>query len=51
MRGLTRLPSTRVICAGHAFVQNIHRGHDELGVKEVANLRVLATFDQLALAI
>jgi transposase, IS6 family len=51
MRGLTRLPSTRVISAGHAFVQNIHRGHDELGVKEGANLRVLATFDQLALAI
>jgi transposase-like protein len=51
MRGLTRLPSTRVICAGHAFVQNIHRSHYELRVKEVANLRVLAAFDQLALAI
>jgi transposase-like protein len=50
-RGLKQLRCARVISAGHAFVQNIHRGHDELGVKEGANLRVLATFDQLALAI
>jgi transposase, IS6 family len=51
MRGLTRLPSTRVISAGHAFIQNIRRGHYELGTEEVANLRVLAAFDELALVI
>jgi IS6 family transposase len=51
MRGLKRLRSARVISAGHAFVQNIRRGHYELGVEEVANLRVLAAFDELALAI
>jgi len=32
-------------------VQNIRRGHYELGAEEVANLRVLAAFDQLVLAL
>jgi hypothetical protein len=31
MRGLKQLRSTRVICAGHAFIQNVRRGHYELG--------------------
>ena len=35
----------------HAFVQNLRRGHYELGVEEVANLWVLAAFDELTLAI
>jgi transposase, IS6 family len=30
MRGLKRLRSARVICTGHAFVQNMRRGHYEL---------------------
>jgi hypothetical protein len=51
MRGLIRLCSARVISAGHAFIQNIRRGHYELGTEEVLNLRVLAAFDELALAI
>jgi transposase-like protein len=32
MCGLKRLRSTQVISAGHAFVQNPRRSHDELGV-------------------
>jgi IS6 family transposase len=40
-----------VISAGHAFVQNLRRGHYKLRVEEVANLRVLAAFDELTLAI
>jgi len=40
-----------VISAGHAFVQNLRRGHHELGVEEGANLRVLAAFNELTLAI
>jgi transposase, IS6 family len=32
MRGLKRLRSTRVISAGHAFVQNLRRGHYELAL-------------------
>jgi transposase-like protein len=51
MRGLTQLRCARVISAGHAFVQNLRRGHYELGIQEVANLRVLTAFDELTLAI
>jgi hypothetical protein len=32
MRGLKRLRSARVICAGHAFIQNLRRGHYEFGM-------------------
>jgi transposase-like protein len=32
MRGLKRFRSARVISIGHAFVQNLRRGHYELGV-------------------
>ncbi|MGH3600113.1 MAG: IS6 family transposase [Pseudonocardiaceae bacterium] len=51
MRGLKRLRSARIISAGHAFVQNIRRGHYELGTEETVNLRVQAAFDELTLAI
>jgi transposase, IS6 family len=51
MRGLKRLHCARVISAGHAFVQNIRRSHYELGTEEVANLRVMTAFTELALAI
>jgi transposase-like protein len=51
MRGLTQLRCARVISAGHAFIQNLRRGHYELGVEEGANLRVLTAFDELTLAI
>ena len=33
MRGLKRDRSARIVTAGHAFTQNIRRGHYELGVK------------------
>ncbi len=51
MRGLKKLRCVRVISAGHAFIQNIRRGHYELGAEETTNLRVLAAFDELAVAI
>jgi IS6 family transposase len=51
MRGLKQLRCARVISAGHAFIQNIRRGHYELGTEEVVDLRVLAAFDELTLAI
>jgi transposase, IS6 family len=51
MRGLKRLRSARVISAGHAFVQNIRRGHYELGTEKPVNLRVLAAFDELTQAL
>ncbi|MDQ3903971.1 MAG: hypothetical protein M3300_00615, partial [Actinomycetota bacterium] len=37
--------------AGHAFIQNIRRGHYELATEETVNLRVLAAFDELVRAI
>jgi transposase-like protein len=51
MRGLKRDRSARVIIAGHAFVQNLRRGHYELAAEEPTNRRVAAAFHELALAI
>ncbi len=51
MRGIKQLRSARIISAGHAFVQNIRRGHYELGTQETVNLRVQAAFNELTLAI
>jgi transposase, IS6 family len=51
MRGLKRRRSARIISAGHAFVQNLHRGHYELATDVPANHRICQAFDQLAMAI
>jgi transposase-like protein len=51
MRGLKTDQLARIIIAGHAFIQNIRRGHYQLGVDEAATLRVAAAFDELTLAI
>jgi transposase-like protein len=51
MRGLKRDRGARVIIAGHAFVQNVRRGHYELAAEEPMNRRVAAAFHELALAI
>ncbi len=51
MRGLKQLCCARVISAGHAFIQNIRRGHYELGTEGTVTLRLRAAFDELALAI
>jgi IS6 family transposase len=37
--------------SGHAFVQDVRRGHYELAVEEPANRRVAVAFDELASAI
>jgi IS6 family transposase len=51
MRGLKQDRSAKVIVAGHAFVQNLRRGHYELAVEEPANRRLTVAFAELALAI
>jgi transposase-like protein len=51
MRGLKQLRCVQVITAGHAFIQNIRRGHYELGAEETVNLRVRAALDELVMAI
>jgi transposase-like protein len=51
MRGLKQDHSARIVIAGHAFVQNVRRGHYELAAEEPVNRRMVVAFDQLALAI
>jgi transposase-like protein len=51
MRGLKRLRSARVISTGHAFIQNLHRGHYELGVDADPRHRIPQAFTELTLAI
>jgi transposase, IS6 family len=51
MRGLKRLRSARVISVGHAFIQNLRRGHYELALDLDPHRRLLAAFTELALAI
>jgi transposase-like protein len=51
MRGLKQDRNARVIIAGHAFVQNVRRGHYELAVDEPASRRLAIAFEELALAI
>jgi transposase-like protein len=50
MRGLRRLRSAARIAAGHAFVQNLRRGHYELAADVPARLRLKVAFAELALA-
>ena len=40
MRGLKRQRCARVVVAGHAFVQNLRRGHYELGLGAYPHRRV-----------
>jgi IS6 family transposase len=51
MRGLKKLCSTRVISTGHAFVQNLRRGHYELGLDIDPRYRLSAAFAELTLAV
>jgi hypothetical protein len=51
MRGLKRLCLARVISTGHAFVQNLRRGHYELGVDVEPRHWLTAIFSELTHAI
>ena len=52
MRGLRTDRTASTVIRGHAFVQNLRRGHYELGVETRHDrLRVAAAFDELASAI
>jgi transposase-like protein len=50
MRGLKQFRSTARIAAGHAFVQNLRRGHYELATNVSPPLRLATAFSELALA-
>jgi hypothetical protein len=49
--GLKQDHSARVVLAGHAFVQNLRRGHYELAIDEPVSLRLAVAFEELAVAI
>ncbi len=50
MRGLKTDAGARTVIAGHAFIQNIRRGHYELAADAPPKLRVAAAFDELVQA-
>jgi transposase-like protein len=50
-RGLKRFRSARTLAAGHAFVQNLRRGHYEIAIDQPAQDRLRIGFDELAHAI
>jgi IS6 family transposase len=51
LRGRKQDHSARIVIAGHAFLQNVRRGHDELAVEAPVTRRVAVAFDELALVI
>jgi transposase-like protein len=52
MRGVRTDRTASTVIRGHAFVQNLRRGHYELGVEaRQVRLRLAAAFDELAEAI
>jgi IS6 family transposase len=51
MRGLKQFRSAVRIAAGHAFVQNLRRGHYELATDARPHLRLATAFTELALAV
>jgi transposase-like protein len=51
MRGLRTDTTAQIIIAGHAFVQNLRRGHYELTVDAPLTRRIAAGFTALAHAI
>jgi hypothetical protein len=48
MRGLKTIRSLRAVAAGHAFVQNLRRGHYELSADVPVHDRIRFAFDDLA---
>jgi transposase, IS6 family len=51
MRGIKTMSGLRVLAAGHAFVQNLRRGHYEIAADRPRNLRLATAFGQLATAV
>ena len=51
MRGWKRDRTANVVIKGHAFIQNVRRGHYELGTDTAHQPRIAAAFDVLLTAI
>ncbi len=46
MRGLKPDRTASVVIRGHAFIQNLRRGHHEMGIDALPGLTVAAVFDE-----
>ncbi len=51
MRGLKRDRTASVIVEGHAFIQNLQRGHYELAIDALPGMTIAAAFDELGLVV
>ncbi|MEV8510875.1 hypothetical protein [Dactylosporangium sp. NPDC051484] len=51
MRELRSDRTAQAIIAGHAFIQDLRRGHHEFGLDAPSGLRVAAAFTELATTI
>ncbi len=51
MRGLKTVRSARILATGHAFVQNLRRGHYDIATDASTPQRLPEAFDELAPAI
>lgn len=51
MRGLKRRRSARILAAGHAFMQNLRRGHYDIATDVPVHHKLPTIFDELALMI
>jgi transposase-like protein len=51
MRGFKRHQSARILTAGHAFVQNLRRGHYDIATEVPARHRLRTAFDDLSVVI
>jgi transposase-like protein len=51
MRGLKTDRTASVVIRGHAFIQNLRRGHYELGIEVSPVFRLSTAFDELQLVI
>jgi transposase-like protein len=51
MRGVKRHRSARILAAGHAFVQNLRRGHYDIATDAPTRHRLRIAFDDLAITI
>jgi transposase-like protein len=51
MRGIKTITGLRILAAGHAFVQNLRRGHYEIATDETRGRQLAIAFTELAKAI
>jgi IS6 family transposase len=51
MRGLRTDHTAQTVMTGHAFVQNLRRGHYEIATETPIRLRLVAAFAELAKSI